>query len=149
MKININWGTGIVIAIILMISGMLFLVYLATRQDYYLVEKDYYQKSVNYQEQIERIRNANQLMVKPDFSYGNHRLTLQLPPEFKGKTIAGQLRIYSPVNEAYDLSFNLKPDTALRQYLALEQLPKGRYTLKLDWTAGEKAYYFEQNFHKE
>jgi len=52
MKIKITWGTGIVIALVVMISGMIYLVSIAVRQDYDLVDKDYYQKSVNYQQHI-------------------------------------------------------------------------------------------------
>ena len=53
MKIKFNWGTGIVIAMIVMVSGMIFLVSIALRQDYDLVEDDYYQKSVDYQRHID------------------------------------------------------------------------------------------------
>ena len=64
MKIQFNWGTGIAIALIVMICGMLTLVYLATRQDYFLVEKDYYQKGINFQEQIDRITSYNVCYTK-------------------------------------------------------------------------------------
>ena len=56
MKIRFNWGTGIVAAIVLIVAGLGVLVWIAARQDFDLVDKDYYQKGVNYQKQIDKIR---------------------------------------------------------------------------------------------
>ncbi len=145
MKIKFNWGTGIVIAIVLMVSGIMTLVFIATKQDYYLVEDDYYQKAINYQEQIDRIDNANHLPEKPTLTMNGKTLSLQLPSVFKGKAVSGQVHIYSPVSNNRDTSVSLQPDTALAQLISLEKLPEGRYTVKLDWTADSTDYYLEQN----
>jgi hypothetical protein len=143
MKLKINWGGGIVITIVVMVTFMLVLVFIATRQDYYLVDKDYYQKAVNYQEQIDKINNANSLDEKVNIQYNNKLLKLQFPNFFQNDSLAGTINLYSPVNEKYDLNLSLKIDTSLSQFVSLAKLPKGRYKVKLDWTANEKPFYQE------
>lgn len=145
MKIRFNWGTGIFIAIIIMISGMLTLVYIATRQDFYLVDKDYYQKGLDYQTQIDRINNVNRLDEKPILSFENDVLSIQFPKFFSGQNLKGHIHIYSPLNEAYDQNDDLMLDNYLQQFINMSNLKNGRYTVKLEWTANDTEYYMEQN----
>ncbi len=149
MKLKFNWGTGIVIALFVMVCGMSTLVYIATRQDYFLVEKDYYQKGINYQDQIDRVSNTNALRSKPEIILRSQQLSIQFPNWFAGKNISGEILIYSPVNENMDQTYTLKLDDSLAQVISLEGLGSGRYTVKLNWTANEVPYYFEQVILKE
>ncbi len=144
MKIQFNWGTGIAIALIVMICGMLTLVYLATRQDYFLVEKDYYQKGINFQEQIDRINNVNSLREKPTVTVSSNELLVTLPNWFANKIIEGEIQLYSPVDEAFDKTQPLNIREQLMQRVSLTDIKPGRYTVKLDWTANQTAYYWEQ-----
>ncbi len=143
MKLKINWGGGIVIAIVVMVTFMLVLVFIATQTDYHLVDKDYYQKAINYQEQIDKIANANSLTEKVSFEYNNEHLKLQFPANFKEDNLEGKIKLYNPVNDKYDLSLTLKTDSNLSQLVSLEKLPKGRYKVKLDWVANETPFYQE------
>ena len=143
MKLKINWGGGIFIAIVVMVTFMIVLVFIATRQDFYLVEKDYYQKAVNYQEKIDKIKNANALTEKLIIQYSEKELKLQFPGIFQNDTLTGSIDLYSPVNENYDKNVPIKLDSGLSQLVPLENLPKGRYKVKVDWTANQKQFYQE------
>ncbi|WP_163708918.1 FixH family protein [Mangrovibacterium lignilyticum] len=143
MKIRFNWGTGIVLAMFVMICGMLYLVYMATSQDYFLVEKDYYQRGINYQDQIDRINNGNSLREKPQIVLSDEMLTIQFPAWFANKTIEGEVLIYSPVSDRLDKSTKLRLDETLTQRISLDSTKPGRYTVKLDWTADNTDYYRE------
>lgn len=141
---KINWGTGIVIAMFIMICGILTLVYVAIHQDYSLVEKDYYQKGINYQEQIDRVNNSNALREKPQLIISNQMLKIQFPDWFRHKMIEGEILIYSPVDEKLDQNTPLKLNETLSQAISLQQTKPGRYTVKLDWEADNTPYYWEQ-----
>lgn len=143
MKIKINWGTGIVIALLIMISGMLFLVSIALRQDFYLVEKDYYQKSVNYQSQIDKINNVSKLAVPVKLTQSDKAIQLDFPELFENEQLEGTIHIYSPVSEKNDLTLPIRLNGGLRQSISVKNLSSGRYTIKLDWTSNEKPYYQE------
>ncbi|WP_372775710.1 FixH family protein [Mangrovibacterium sp.] len=144
-----NWGTGIIIAMIVMMSGMLYLVYLATSQDYFLVEKDYYQKGINYQEQIDKINNTNSLREKPQLTLSGQELMVQLPAWFSKKNITGSVFLYSAVNDFMDQKITFTPDSQLQQTISVSQIPAGQYTIKLEWTANNTPYYWEQKITLE
>lgn len=149
MKIKLNWGTGIVIALLVMVSGMLVLVSVAIRQDFDLVDTDYYQKSINYQQHIEKVKNNNQLPVKIQFSLSVDSLTLKFPDLGNYRDYSGEIHFYSPVEKKRDLTLALKLDTALTQTVILNSVERGRYQVKIDWKANSTAYYHEEEITVE
>ncbi|MBV5313955.1 MAG: FixH family protein [Prolixibacteraceae bacterium] len=149
MKIKFNWGTGIVIAFVIMISGMLILVSIALRQDYDLVDDDYYQKSIDYQQHIEKVKNNDGLTVKVKFELYSDSLTMKFPELSNADQYSGEVHFYSPVEKKRDLTLALKLDTAHRQTVLLNTLEKGRYQVKIDWKAGEVSYYQEEEITVE
>ena len=144
MKIKINWGTGIVIALVVMISGMIYLVSIAVRQDYDLVDNDYYQKSVNYQQHIEEVKNTAALAEKIKFEQTADTLKITFPNLGSAQEYAGEIHFYSPVEEKRDETVKLKLNGSFSQSIGLKSLKKGRYTVKIDWTAGKVSYYQEE-----
>jgi len=149
MKIKFNWGTGIVIALVIMISGMLVLVSVAIRQDYDLVDDDYYQKSIDYQQHIEKVKNNDGLTVKVKFELSTDSLTLRFPELSNADQYSGEVHFYSPVEKKRDLTLPLKLDTARSQTILLNALEKGRYQIKIDWKAGGVSYYQEEEITVE
>ena len=63
MKIKINWGTGIVIAMLLFMTFILQFVYRSfdSKNSHDLVSKDYYKDELYYQQEIDKMNNANKL----------------------------------------------------------------------------------------
>lgn len=144
MKIKFNWGTGIVLALLVMVAGMSFLVSIAVRQDFDLVDKDYYQKSITYQQHIEKVGNTANLDVKIIFGLSADTLKLTFPKISDYQNVTGKIHFYSPVEARRDYSLEVKTDTAFLQIVDLKNLEKGRYQVKIDWTANEVSYYQEE-----
>lgn len=144
MKIKFNWGTGIVLAMIVMIGGMIFLVSIALRQDYDLVENDYYQKSVDYQKHIDEVQNTETLDEKVRFDQTQDSLTVAFPAIASVSDFSGEIHFYSPVEEKRDETVKLKLNNQFTQAISLKGLKNGRYMVKLNWTANKKSYYQEQ-----
>lgn len=145
MKIKINWGTGIVIALVVMISGMIFLVSIAIRQDYDLVDNDYYQKSVNYQQHIEDVKNTAALTEKIKFDQSADTMKITFPDLGNAQEYSGEIHFYSPVEEKRDETIKLKLNGNFSQSISLKSLKSGRYTVKIDWSVGEVSYYQEED----
>lgn len=146
MKIKFNWGTGIFIVIVLMVLSMGVLVYIAVSQDYYLVEDNYYQKAVNYQEQINKETNTTQLAEKIHFSESSEGLQIRWPELTNGETVTGKILLYHAENSGFDAKFDIKIDPESQQLISLSSLHKGRYTVKIDWNMNGKDYYQEHQF---
>lgn len=141
---KINWGTGIVIALVVMISGMIYLVSIAVRQDYDLVDKDYYQKSVNYQQHIEEVKNTETLSEKIKFEQSADTIKIVFPNLGNTQEYSGEIHFYSPVEEKRDETVNLKLNGNFIQSISLKSLKSGRYIVKIDWSMGKVSYYQEE-----
>lgn len=129
---------------IVMIGGMIFLVSIALRQDYDLVENDYYQKSVDYQKHIDEVKNTETLDEKVQFDQTTDSLKLIFPAIASVPDFSGEIHFYSPVEEKRDETVKLKLNNQFIQLIGLKNLKNGRYTVKLNWTANKKSYYQEQ-----
>ena len=127
-----------------MIAGMSYLVSIAIRQDYDLVDKDYYQKSVNYQQHIEEIRNTEGLAQKIQFELTTDSLKIQFPELTEHTGYSGEIHFYSPVQESRDLKLPVKIDASFAQKVDLKTLKPGRYQVKIDWSANKISYYQEE-----
>jgi len=127
-----------------MIGGMIFLVSIAIRQDYDLVDKDYYQKSVNYQQHIEEVKNTAALAEKIKFDQSADTLKMMFPNLGTVQEYSGEIHFYSPVEEKRDETLKLKLNSNFSQSIGLKGLKSGRYTIKIDWSVGKTSYYQEE-----
>lgn len=143
MKIKFNWGTGIVLAFLIMISGIIYLVSIAVQQDFDLVDKDYYQKSVNYQQHIAKIRNTEALPEKIRFEQTSDTLKMTFPNLGNVQEYSGEIHFYSPVAEKRDTTLAVKPNAGFVQSIDLKKLKPGRFMVKIDWSANQVDYYQE------
>ncbi len=139
-----NWGTGIVLALIVMIGGMIVLVSIALRQNYDLVESDYYQKSVNYQQHIEEVKNTEALADKVKVEQTADSLKLIFPSLSAVPNYSGEIHLYSPVEEKRDEVVKLKLNDRFSQVISLKNMKRGRYAVKINWSANSVPYYQEQ-----
>ncbi len=141
---KLNWGTGILVIIILfLLSVVAFFIY-STSLDINLVEENYYEKELVYQERIDRTRNAESLeeAVRIDFSDG--MLRLDFPDFFIGKKTVGHVLFYRPSDPSLDISVPLQLNDTATQVIQAGYLVKGRYIIKIDWTTDHTGYYFEE-----
>lgn len=144
MKIKFNWGTGIVLALVIMVSGMIYLVSIALRQNDDLVDNDYYQKSIAYQQHIDEVRNNDALTEKIRFELSSESLKLSFPKLANSQEYEGEIHFYSPVEEKRDMKLKIKLDSTYNQFIDLKSLEKGRYQVKIDWKASKVSYYQEE-----
>jgi len=144
MKIRFNWGTGIVLALLIMVSGMIYLVSIALRQNDDLVDNDYYQKSINYQQHIENVQHSEALAVKIRFDLSPESLKLTFPNLANTQEYEGNIHFYSPVEEKRDMTLKVSLDSSFTQTIDLKSLKKGRYQVKIDWKANKVSYYQEE-----
>jgi hypothetical protein len=149
MKIKFNWGTGIILTFVIMVSGMIYLVSIALRQNDDLVENDYYQKSITYQQHIEKVHHSDALAEKIRFELSDGTLNLKFPNLLNDQEYSGEIHFYSPVEEKRDMTVKIKLDSSYTQIISLINLQKGRYQVKINWSAGKVDYYQEEEITVE
>jgi hypothetical protein len=144
MKMKFNWGTGIFIVIALFILAVAaFLIY-TSNQDIKLVENNYYEKELAYQDRIDKLINADSLPWKIHVKQEPGIIIIQFPQLDTALTPAGTILFYRPSDPEKDFSVPLQLNDSSWQVIDIMGINKGKWVIKLDWHMGGKKYYFEE-----
>ena len=143
---KINWGTGIVIAIVAFISFiMFFVVTMTTNHDanHDLVTEEYYKAELGYQKEIDAERNASTAASQIKIKKSPEGLLVIFPDGYDDTNVKGIVSLYRPSNK--NLDFNL-PISLSNSHLLIpdDQLLEGRWDIKVFWEHEEKEF-----LHKE
>jgi nitrogen fixation protein FixH len=144
---KVNWGTGIVIAIVLFMSFILFLVIkMSTDKNYEhdLVVEKYYQKELAYQEEIDAEENLQLLSERITGKKVAEGWLLTFPPEMENTIIEGTVFLYRPSNKQLDFDFPLVM-SGVNLLIPDERLLDGRWNIIIDWKYDGKSYLFKDS----
>ncbi|MBL7846750.1 MAG: FixH family protein [Cyclobacteriaceae bacterium] len=136
-----NWGKSIVLAFVLFALFIGSLVVVCLRQDIALVTTNYYDQELHYQQQLDRMTNAEQLKEKPLVQVVNGALEVQFSrlPEIE----QGELELFRPSDAKLDRRYTIASISHV-QRIALEGVQGGMYKAKLRWRMDGKDYYLER-----
>lgn len=140
-----NWGHGIIVFFICFISFMGYLAFRSSQENIDLVTEDYYKQELAYQSQMDKIRNTQLLPQSLRVRVQKEGVLLQFPQ--LAAPVVGQLQLFRPSDAQFDRFITLAPDVAGQQLLDVKGLPAGLYRLKVEWQAGDQAYYTEEAIH--
>lgn len=143
-----NWGKGIVVAIVLFISFIMFLVITMTttkEYDHDLVTEDYYEKELKYQEKIDASQNAKDLGEKFAFKKTDEGLEITFPKKLQGETLEGTVFLYRPSDKQLDFEV---PFSNLQNYLLVpdKRLLGGRWNISIELEHQKKKYLYSEDF---
>lgn len=132
---KINWGTGIVLALIGFIGFILFFVIRMSTDDranHDLVTEEYYKAELEYQKEIDAANNASDISAQFKFKRTAEGLLITLPEKIKNQDTKGTVSLYRPSNKHLD--FNL-PISLSNTHLLIpnERLLDGRWDIKIFW----------------
>ena len=142
-KIKWNWGTKLLIAIIIFMSFIFFLVYLTTQNTINLVEKDYYPKGLKYQTRIDEIKKADIAKEQFNVIQENGLIVLSMP---EINADSGSIVFFRPSDQLLDFTSGINPDSLGRMYFPYNNFKKGKYLIKVHWYENGEGYYIEKRF---
>lgn len=137
-----NWGKWIVVAFILFAAFIGTLVTVCMKQDISLVSKNYYQDELAFDEQIKRVQNVTSLTQKPSIILADDELKVSFDrfAEMENAT----LTLFRPSDSSKDKVFTIGPRAETKQTFSVDGLEGGMYRARLQWTMGDKEYFFEE-----
>lgn len=115
---KINWGTGIVIAIVLFMSFILYFVFKVQTNSFYdseLVEDDYYKQEQFIDANMQKMKNALALEEPITIVREESGLKVNFPSTFEPSKINGKISLYRPSNQKLDseIKISLSVDSHL------------------------------------
>lgn len=137
-----NWGKGIAITMIAFIGFIVTLVVIMIRQDVELETEDYYQREIAYQEEITSLQNANNYGVKPELSFNDEHLVVQLA---NGNFEDVKLVLIRPNDSDADKSFEIRDTKTF--IVSKSDLVKGNYSVELHYTVDGKSCMLKDQFY--
>jgi hypothetical protein len=149
MKMKWNWGTKLFIAIVLFMSLIIGFVIFSMRQTYYLVEKDYYPKGLEYQQKIDKETNAKKSGFKIDVQNIDNELVITFPAELETNLPQGRIILYRPSDGTLDISYPIQLDSLFQMKIPTLSLTKGKYIMKFDYSIGELGFFHEESLYIE
>jgi len=143
---KINWGTGIVIAIVLFMSFIIFMVVKMTTNNKYehdLVVEDYYKQELLYQQEIDKIDNLKQLKGTIEITTLGENIVVTFPEELDIKEIKGNVVFYRPSNNSLD--FKVPLELQSHQWVfPKKNVVAGRWDVSVDFIHHNTAYLFKE-----
>jgi hypothetical protein len=144
-KIKWNWGTGILLSIIVFMAILIGIVYVFMNQDVDLVTKDYYSKELKYQDQINKINNTTALGKNVDVLFQNNIVKLTFPDSVFNNKASGTIYFYRPSGSKNDFTIPVSVSGNNTQLVNTAALEKGLWKVKIDWGMGGKDFYTEKS----
>ena len=144
---KINWGTGIVIFIVLFVSGMALLVFISFNQKINLVHEDYYPMEIEHQKMIDKENNTAQLRDNISFELAENSFILHFPTLGDFSQYSGTISLYRPSDYEQDIEHKIALNDKGEQEISTKNLLEGKYVVKVDWEFGGKAYFAKKNIH--
>ena len=142
MKIKWNWGTGIVVAMLLFMIFILQFVYRVTfvdKYDHHLVSDDYYKDELHYQDEIDKLNRTLELSEKVEFTNTPEGLLIKFPSDFEGEIIKGIVFFKRYSNEKLDFT----EEILLKEHsmtVSKDKLLAGKWKIKIEWKLKDQDY---------
>jgi hypothetical protein len=145
-KNKFNWGTGILISIIVFMVITIGTVVFLMNQDVDLVARDYYDKGIQHQKQIDRLNRTNSLGDEIQIIPADGFIRLSFPKSFVNRSFEGNVKFYRPSDSKKDFAVALSIDTSAQQLISTKDMDRGYWKVKLNWTRDSVEYYKESSF---
>ena len=139
-----NWGTGILIFLILFLLACGLFIGFAMRQDVSLVHEDYYEKGADHSQQMlvdarsAQYKNAIETQMKEGV------LLIDFEASLATKMDSARFHLYRPSDSKYDILETFEAsDSPL--IIPGDELITGRYILKVYWSWDGLKYEIDQS----
>jgi len=141
---RINWGTGIVIGIIVFVVISVSMTVIFMTQDVDLVADKYYENSLQYQVEIDKQSRTKSLDEQVKINFNGEIINILFPSTYLSKNISGDIYFYRPSNSKLDFKLPLELNEEGNQLILAKNFDKGFWRLKLNWTMDGYGYYNER-----
>ena len=139
---KLSWGHGVVIALgtfmVFITSAIIF--FPMGKQGAELVEENYYEAELHYQDVIDAKNRANKLEQRPDLKILPTGIMITFPEEINNDNSTFNFYLFRTNDKNLDVKKEFQLGAANTVNIPQNILVPGNYTLKLKWTKDNKDY---------
>ena len=141
---KISWGTGIAIGIIVFVVISITMTVIFMTQDVSLVSNNYYEKSLSYQDEIDKQSRTKSLDEQVKINFNGEVINIMFPASYLNKDLSGEIYFYRPSNSELDFKLPLDLNEEGNQMILAKSFEKGFWRMKLNWMMEGNGYYSEK-----
>ncbi|GAB4049996.1 FixH family protein [Spirosoma litoris] len=141
-----NWGKSIILVFVLFGGFIGTMVYRMTRERIDLVNDNYYQNEIEYQQHIDRVSNAQQInsdlnsATAMTYLADQQQIVFVLPTSLQ----KGEITFYRPGDSRQDFRVAIAARHPTRQVVPTKAMAKGNWRVQFTWSDGHREYYKEE-----
>ena len=144
-QVKFTWGTGIVLFLGLFMIALISFVIFAWHQDVNMVHRDYYEKGVDYNNQIEKEKGSGEIAGQINLTDTGDSISITFPRKYVSSVNSGNVLFFRPSDHNKDISYPLVYRDSACVTPKVNLIP-GRYIVKLTWFSGGLAYVANKEF---
>ncbi len=139
-----SWGTKIFLSFVVFMGIIISLVVVSMRQDFYLVTDDYYKQEIEYQGQIDKMKNYKSLNEALAIQYEADKRVAMIQFPQKAQAQEGSIHFFRPSNGNFDFTVPVKANGQGVQEINLNDKVPGLWKVKINWTVEGQSFYEEK-----
>jgi len=146
---KINWGTGIVIAMIAFMSFILYFVVKMFTDDKYqydLVVEEYYKQEIGFQDELNAEKNAIELAENVVIAQIETGVMIDFPGNEASSDIDGIVTFYRPSNKNLDFTKPIFLEDQ-KMFIPKNEIAAGRWNISVRWEQNGKTYLTKKNIN--
>ncbi len=116
----------------------------AVRQEFDLVQPDYYEEELRHQRRIDSVNRTALLDGAVSLRYEREAQCLRLAFPAAHSDAKGEVHLYRPSDASLDVRLPLDPDASAVQSLDAAGLQSGLWKVRVQWTTGGEEFFIEQ-----
>lgn len=141
---KLNWGTGIVIAIILFLIVSFVMIFHFMNQKVDLVTDNYYEKTLVYQTQIDEAERSREFNKEIKVQYLNNQLKIIFSDSTAKRINNGEIYFYRPSDSGKDFKFAFELNENAELELDAEKIERGYWKVFFKWMMNGESYSVER-----
>ena len=138
-----NWGTGIAIVYTVFALSMVGAVIASKQHDPGLVQKNYYDLDIHYQERLTAKQNAAILEGGLPIVYDAARQVVRIEFPTKLGSANGKVKLFRASTLADDVLLDIQTAADGAMEIPVAGKASGLWHMEVDWNAGGKTYFNE------
>jgi len=140
-----NWGTGIAIFLVLFLAAAAAFIIFAVNQDVNLVHKDYYEKGVDYSEQMKVESRSEIFRDKVQVSVKTDGMSISIDSLLASTIDSGTVILFRPSDKMLDVTVPLGKNGVT--LIPADKVSMGRYIVKVNWFVSGAEYEIKKDIN--
>lgn len=140
-----SWGLKIVVSLGVFMAGMIAMVFFVASLQIDLVEEDYYEEEIKYQDKIDVLTETNELGAPLSIKYTGKHISFDFPEQ--GTMPTGEIHFYRPSDASRDFNVSISADSDRNQLVDAAKLTPGAWKVKVTWFADNKKFFKQETIY--